>query len=178
MVKERELEVKVLNMDLGLLEKRIQELGGTLLTREHQINTHLVPPSEEWIPGGSYLRVRTVDRGQDQYSLLTYKALISKDQVRENIETHSKISSPQAVIQIFQAMGFRADTGTKERTSYSLMGARLDLDRWDAKTYPHPYMEIEVSDQGALEAILKALNIPEDKVSRKSIAELQAELLK
>ena len=66
--------------------------------------------------------------------------------------------------------------GDKERISYRYKGQRFDIDIWDENTYPHPYMEIEFTNQSKIDEILDDLNISKDMVTTKSISDLISEL--
>ena len=90
---------------------------------------------------------------------------------------NSEVENKEAILQIFHELGYdKIEEGFKERKSYSLQNARFDLDIWDEKTYPYPYMEIEVESQEELDKMIKLLNISEENISTKSIMELKEEL--
>nr|WP_300004794.1 class IV adenylate cyclase [Tissierella sp.] len=177
---EKELEVKILEMDLDLMEKKILELQGELIADELQINT-LIDSSENPIKNKieAYLRIReTKDllNGENNVVLTLKKNIKNKD-LRENIELNSKIEDKAIVLEILENLGFdKIEVGHKKRRSYSLQGARIDLDEWDKETYPYPYMEIEVKDENQLKQIIDLLEIPQANVSNKSIVQLKEEL--
>lgn len=176
----RELEVKILKIDLKEIEEKIKSLGGELIAKEHQKNI-LIDSKDKYIENNldSYLRIRETKSlldGTIKYTL-TMKKNVERQGIRENIESNVHISKDKAMIRILEALGyFVYQEGYKERTSYILNGARLDLDRWDKKTYPNPYMEIEVQHEDELEDIIKMLDIAEENISTKSILELREEL--
>ena len=66
--------------------------------------------------------------------------------------------------------------GQKERISYRYKGQRFDIDTWDKDTYPHPYMEIEFTNQSKIDEIIDDLEIDRDNVTTKSISDLINEL--
>lgn len=176
----RELEVKVLNMDLKAMEEKIKSLGGKLIAKENQTNT-LIDSKDKCIENNldSYLRIRETKSSLDATSkyTLTMKKNVERQGIRENIETNVEISNDKAMINILEVLGyFVYQVGLKERTSYILNGARLDLDKWDKETYPYPYMEIEVEHEDQLDAMIKILDIPKENISTKSILELRKEL--
>lgn len=173
----RELEVKILDIDLDEMESKIKHLDATLIDREVQVNT-LIDNDTNYIENAlnSYLRIRETKsllKGNIKCTL-TMKKSINREGIRENIETNIDISDKDNMISLLKDLGYYVkEEGKKERTSYSLNGVRLDLDRWDEKTYPDPYMEIEVNDEHELEIIVKLLEIPKEKISTKSILELR-----
>ncbi len=176
----KELEVKILNVDLDEMERLIISLGGTMIAKEVQVNT-LIDSTNNPIKSSinAYLRLReTRDVLNNKKNLtLTLKKIISTDGLRENIELNSEVHNKESILKIFQELGYdHIEEGYKERKSYSLHNARFDLDTWDENTYPHPYMEIEVESQEDLDKIIKLLNIPKENISTKSIMELKEEL--
>lgn len=177
----KELEVKILNVDLEEMEKKIISLGGRLIAKEVQVNTLIdstTKPIKESI--NAYLRIReTKDLLNNKSDItLTLKKIVSTQGLRENIEMNSQVENKETILQIFKELGYdKIEEGFKERKSYSLQNARFDLDIWDEKTYPYPYMEIEVESQEDLDKIIKLLNIPKENISTKSIMELKNELL-
>lgn len=175
----RELEVKILNIDLEKMEEKIKSLGAKLISKEIQINI-LIDREDNYIEDqlDSYLRIRETKYILDKKTkiTLTMKQNIAREGIRENIETNIDISDKEAMITLLDKLGYHVkDKGEKKRTSYSLNGARLDLDIWDKSTYPDPYMEIEVSSEDKLDQIIKLLNIKKDNISIKSILELRRE---
>lgn len=177
---ERELEVKVLGIDLDQVEEKIISLGGILIAKEKQINT-LIDSNDRPIKStvDAYLRIRETEDLLDnkESTVLTLKKNINKDGLRDNIELNTEIKDREMMLEILKDLGFdKIEVGYKERKSYELMGARLDLDCWDKETYPFPYMEIEVKDRKYLNEVTKALGIPQENISTKSIVELRKEL--
>lgn len=177
---ERELEVKILGMDLEELEKRVISLGGVLVAKEIQTNT-LIDSKKSPIKTkvDAYLRIRETKNllNNKSNTAFTLKKNISKDGIRDNIELTTEIENKEAMLEILENLGFDdTEVGYKERKSYELMDARLDFDKWDKNTYPFPYMEIEVRDIKHLNEITKALEIPQENISTKSIVQLRKEL--
>jgi adenylate cyclase class 2 len=177
---ERELEVKVLGIDLDAMEKKVQSLGGILIGKEKQINT-LIDSKERPIKASvdAYLRIReTKDLFNNKSStVLTLKKNLSKVGIRDNIELTTEIEDKEVMLNILENLGFdKIEIGYKERKSYELLDARLDFDRWDENTYPFPYIEIEVTDNNHLAKIVRLLEIPQENISTKSIVQLRKEL--
>lgn len=176
----KELEVKVLNIDLEEMENKIIELGGILIGKEHQINT-IIDSSEKPIKSyiDAYLRIRETKDvlKQNKYTTLTLKKNIKNKSLRENIELDTDIEDKDMMLSILKELGFdKTVEGFKERTSYILGNARIELDRWDMGTYPYPYMEIEVDSEKTLEETIRILNIEKKNISTKSIMELRKEV--
>ena len=175
----KELEVKILNIDLEEMENKLKELGAELIAKESQVNT-LIDSDENYIENklNSYLRIReskSTLKGTSKFTL-TMKESIDREGIRENLETNIDISDREEMIYLLDKLGYQVkDIGKKERTSYLLKGVRFDLDRWDKKTYPDPYMEIEVNNEDELENMIQILEIDKKNISIKSILELRKE---
>lgn len=176
----KELEVKVLNIDINLIEEKIKNLGGKIISKELQINT-LIDSNERPIKSylDAYLRIReTKDLLSNiDSTTLTLKKNIKNKNLRENIELNTEVEDKGTMLEILKDLGFnKINIGHKERTSYILEGARIDLDIWDKETYPNPYMEIEVEDEATLNNVIDLLEISRENISTKSIVELRREL--
>lgn len=176
----KELEVKILNIDLDDMEKKLKDIGGKLIAKEYQINT-IFDSRDRYIEKdlNSYLRIReTKDLLKNNITInLTLKKNISKEGARENIEITTKIDDKQSMITILQNLGYeKIEEGYKERISYTYDNIRFDLDKWDVNTYPYPYMEIEVEKKEDLEKAIDLLQIDKSNISTKSIIELKEEL--
>jgi len=176
----KELEVKILDVDLKEMESKLKSLGAKLISKELQTNT-LIDSKENIIQNklDSYLRIRETKSllTNDITLTLTIKKNIDREGIRENIETNVDISNKSNMLSILNELGYvQIEEGYKERTSYILNDIRFDLDIWDKLTYPYPYMEIEVNDEEELENVIKLLEIPKEKISTKSILELRKEI--
>ncbi len=176
-----ELEVKILNMDLNILEDRIKSIGGRFVSEENQINTIFDNKDmqiEDYLK--SYLRIRETQVDGKEDIRMTLKKSIKSTSVRENIEYDVKLkdkTDKENMIKIFALLGYDiSNIGYKNRRSYVFENIRFDLDTWDKETYPNPYMEIEVEKSQDLDRILDMLQIPRENVSTKSITELKKEI--
>lgn len=175
----RELEVKVLRVDLEKMEEKLKSLGAKLIAKEKQINT-IIDSQDNYIEKNlnSYLRIRETHSilNNEKKIRLTMKENIYRESIRENIETNIDISDKKKMLDILEKLGYQVKSvGYKDRSSYALDGIRFDLDTWDEKTYPEPYMEIEVKKEEELEEIIQLLGINRENISKKSILELRKE---
>ncbi|MFA5576028.1 MAG: class IV adenylate cyclase [Tissierellaceae bacterium] len=175
----KELEVKILNIDIEEMEDRIRKLGASYLGKEYQINT-LIDSEENHIENSldAYMRIRETrfEPSGEKATTLTLKKNIKREGIRENIEVNTDISDKIAMLEILKSLGYVVkERGEKERISYILGKTRFDLDRWDKDTYPYPYMEIEVEKEEDLDHIIDSLAIPRENISIKSIVELRRE---
>ncbi|MDO5715165.1 MAG: class IV adenylate cyclase [Tissierellia bacterium] len=177
---EREIEIKLLGLNVDQLEKELLARGATFLGREKQKNIRInstlcTIPKEK-----GYLRIRTVIRkGEKEIHQFTFKESITEIGVRENLEHTTEIGDPQALLKILNLMGFdQLKEGEKDRKSYAYQGLRFDFDTWDKDSYPHPYIEVEGPSMEEIYGVLDDLSIDKRHVSTLSIAELIKKLKK
>lgn len=176
---EKELEVKLLEIDPADLERKLINLNAKKIADENQENILFYSISKNEIPEGSYLRIRCTHNNvtDEKNYYLTYKQKLENTKVRENNEYTTSIDSVENTIKIIEKLGYAVHSrGFKHRISYFLEDCRIDIDTWDKDTYPYPYAEIEVPNVQKLSHIINILNIDESKISHKSIRELQIEL--
>lgn len=174
-----EIEVKVLDIDLDEIEKKLQDIGAVLLAKEYQINT-IIDSKDNYINKelDSYLRIRETKNliNNETNIYLTLKKNVSCGKTRQNVEITTEIDNKESMISILKDLKYEViEEGHKERRSYIYEGIRFDLDRWDQNTFPYPYMEIEVEKEEDLDKAIELLNINRDKISTKSIMELKEE---
>lgn len=173
---QREIEVKVLNIVPKEMEEKLISLGAEKVSREFQTNYTFEPKDGEFEKG--YLRIReSLIDGKKAPIELTFKEVKNEKDVRINNEFTVHIDSVSMMTSILDKMGVKLKyKGEKERISYRYKGQRFDIDTWDKNTYPHPYMEIEFTNQSKIDEILEDLGIEKGKVTTKSISDLINEL--
>lgn len=171
---EREIEIKVLNVDLEAMERRLIEKGASKIGEEEQANGLIDSSSHPIEEKSGYLRIRRSRFSGEEKTVLTFKEKKASDSVRVYDEHTIVIDDAKEMLAILKCMGYdRVEWGHKHRISYRYMGCRLDLDRWKEEDYPDPYMEIEGPNREAIEKVVDALAIGRDALSTKSIAELR-----
>lgn len=175
----KELEVKVLNVDINQIQNKLKDLNAVLIKKELQVNT-LIDSYEKPIKTitDGYLRIRESKDlvHNTNKTTLTFKKNVENRDLRENIEYNVGIENRDDMVELLKALGYNnIKIGYKERTSYNLNDARIDIDIWDKDTYPHPYIEIEVKTQEKLYEIINMLGISRENISTKSILELRRE---
>lgn len=176
----KELEVKVLGIDKQNIEKRLENIGAKLLSKEYQINT-LYDSDDKIVEklGDGYLRIRETKNlitGEVKV-LFTLKKNMSSETARENIEIETMVTDKNALNSILQHLNLKViHEGTKERISYVYDDIRFDIDTWDKSTYPYPYLEIEVAEKEDIKRAVELLGLDEQSVTTKSLRELRAEI--
>lgn len=171
---EREVEVKVLHLDLETMEEKLIREGAVKIGEEHQTN-YLIDSKIHPIPAErGYLRIRRIEKDGVEEIQCTFKEKKTEAGVRVYDEHTAIVDSAEEMLSVFALLGYDAvEEAKKHRISYSYKNCRLDLDRWDPESFPEPYMEIEGPDRKAIDAVIDELNIGRSQVSTKSIAELK-----
>lgn len=171
---EREIEVKVLHVDLDEMERRLVDLGGEKIGEERQTN-YLIDSAGHPISAGlGYLRIRRVEKGGGETIQCTFKEKKYDEGVRAYDEHTVIIDDAREMRAIFALLGYGlVEEAKKHRISYAFKQCRIDLDRWDPESFPEPYMEIEGPNREAIDEVIVALSIDREQVSTKSIAELK-----
>lgn len=172
---EREKEVKVFNLDLDALKRKLLSKGAEHLGEEKQINHILKVDLDENSKLKSLLRLREVYKSGKEAFYLTYK-IKGKDTggLRNSEEITSEIKDKDSMLKILEMLGVSViELNYKTRDSYLYKDARFDFDELDKKTFDVPYLEIEVKDDEKLEEIIKEFNIDRKNITTKNITELR-----
>lgn len=175
----KELEVKVLNIDKGEVERKLKQIGANLVKKEYQTNT-IYDDDNRFILKelNGYLRIRESKNliNNETKFIITLKRNIPNEKLRENIETETIVEDGKALEEILRYMNFtEKHKGTKERISYMYENMRFDIDTWDKDTYPYPYLEIEVECEEDLDRAIVLLNLNRENVTLKSLGQLRME---
>lgn len=171
---EREIEVKVLHVDLDEMERRLVELGGERIGEEQQTNYLIDSAAHPIAPESGYLRIRCIQKDGRETIQCTFKEKKSDEGVRAYDEHTVIIDDAREMRAIFALLGYGlVEEAKKHRISYAFKQCRMDLDRWDPESFPEPYMEIEGPNREAIDKAIAALSIAREQVSTKSIAELK-----
>lgn len=176
---EREIEVKVLNIDVEEIQERLISKGAVKIGTEYQTNYTFAPKKGAFKNG--YLRIRVTNTDEKKLpTVITFKEVVENDDgVRVNNEYTSEISSYSNMSRILEELGvFEQYKGEKKRISYSYKGQRFDIDIWDESVYPKPYMEIEFTNVNLMDEILDDLSISKEDVTDESITQLIKRLKK
>ena len=131
---EKELEVKILNIDVEEVKAKLENLGARFLKSENQENIRLTSSKFDYIPKGSFLRIRKfLDKnGKEINSELTYKEHKENKFLKEFNEYNVSLKNSEEMLRILNFLGYdKLDIEKKFRTSYKLRNAYIDIDIWD-----------------------------------------------
>jgi adenylate cyclase class 2 len=154
----REVEVKVLEIDPEEMARRIERLGGVRIF-EGLLDAITFRPRP---PHGGLLRLRK--EGEDIF-LTVKSASASEGFARANDETSIKVDDFDGTVRLLGTLGFFPHhRRTKQRVSYSLGEARIELEQFSGELADiPPFLEIEAASEAILKETLTKLSIPHDR---------------
>ena len=175
---ERELEVKLINIDLADFKRELLKNGASLTHHEKQENILISSKAEKIICGSDYMRIRLVKDmlSGKSYNYLTYKKMVEDSEFKRAEEytiQFDDLSNLKKILEFIKLDSF--ESTFKERFSYSYKNIRIDFDYWDRNSFPFDYAEIEANSEEELIEFLNEYNISRENISSKSIKELREE---
>lgn len=171
----KEIEVKIFGVDIEDIKTKVLSLGGTLAKRENQENYFYdFPPHMKDEKG--YIRIRKIHNLLDDSTklMMCIKKIISQEAARKTEEHEFEVLDFKEADEFLKSMG--ADFFSREdkyRESYLLLNSLIEIDIWDKKVFPEPYIEIEAESEEKIYEILSLLNIPAEKATSKSLNEIK-----
>ena len=103
---EREIEVKLLDIDIKDFEEKIKALGAEFVKEEDQINITVNSTAHKIYKKHGYLRIRVAKSEGQEKKYFTFKENISDIKVRNNIEHTTEINSVEDLINILKCLGY------------------------------------------------------------------------
>lgn len=147
-----EKEIKVLNIDVDDIKRRLSKARAVQVKDEEQRNMIFKK-------GNSTIKFRRVMRNNDQYPTTKIQFYaIKKSTVKKNKEKNTKAKNEEIMIfnsraeyiaakELVEFLGYKLIfDGYKNRQSYSIGDYLFEIDEWNKAVYPTPYLEIEVND--------------------------------
>ncbi len=173
---EKELEIKLLNLDMKEPESSLIKKGASLIAHENQKNIIVSSSTGNFKSKGDYLRIRLIDDllNKKYFKYLTFKKLKNNKEIRESEEYTIQFDDLDNLKNILASLGYdEFELNLKERYSYKYKDLRIDFDFWDRESFPFDYVEVEFKSYEQLELFLKEFNISKESASTKSIGELK-----
>ena len=158
----KEVEVKILEIDRGIVERKLNSLGASK-TFEGGVETIFFDfPGNPIANAKNLLRLRK----KGDKTELTFKKFIANESAKVTDEYEVLVSDFETIYFILESLGLVAiQRMKKHRISYALRsGVRVDLDRYVGEFSHIPdLMELEAQDTPTLRSHIKLLGFkPED----------------
>ena len=156
----KELETRIIKIDVANIRKTLIEKGGIKVKEENQINDKYDFEDGRLLARKGYARIRTIDDllNKKQVFYMTTKKMLSQGKFKEMEENETIVDDKLAAEGIFASLGLKLKQSiNKYRESYSIEGGLVEIDINDTTFCPFPYIEIETNSEENLEKIVKLL---------------------
>ena len=161
-----EIEVRILDVDIHEIRRKIFEYNGVLVKKENQINKLFDFDDDRLLRNNGYARIRIIkDLISDKnFYYMTSKRKLLRLLIGENI---------------FKSLGLSMKNEIKKyRESYKINDVLIEIDINDKSFYPNPYVEIEGESINEIEEVVNILGYSMEDTTSKSIFELIEDLNK
>ncbi|MBI4146078.1 class IV adenylate cyclase [Candidatus Woesearchaeota archaeon] len=162
----REIEVKILNIDVSVFREKLAGLGAKRVF-VGRLRTAVFDSSDGRLKKhGEFLRVR--QEGELVHLCFKGKVVESKFKVREEVEL--VVSDWSSAVEFLSALGFvKVFEYEKHRESYVLGGAKVELDTYEGIP---TYAEVEAPSESEVEKVVKLLGFSMAQTTNISASEL------
>lgn len=175
-----EIEVRILDIDVEKMREKFTNLGAKLVKKENQMNNIFDFTDNRLFENHKgYCRIREVESLIDgsKKNVLTIKKVQSQDGARKSIEEETLVNDFQSMKRILQELGLELKHSSfKHRESYELNGILYEIDEWEKKMFPKPYMEIEAPDMESLKKGIEIIGYTMENASSLTLAELKKQM--
>lgn len=156
----QEIEVKILNINIPELKKKLDKIHAKIVKSENQINKIFDFPDRKLIINHGYARIRIVEDLLKNMTVnyMTTKKLISHTEFKIMSENETEIKNADEGEKIFTALGLElVQTILKYRESYKYENTLIEIDINDKSFCPFPYIEIESPTEEELKKTVELL---------------------
>lgn len=156
----QEIEVKILNINIAELKKKLDQIHAKKVKSENQINKIFDYPDRKLINNHGYARIRIVEDLLKSLTVnyMTTKKLLNNTEFKIMSENETEIRNADEGEKIFQALGLELiQTILKYRESYKYENTLIEIDINDKSFCPFPYIEIESPNEEELKKTVELL---------------------
>lgn len=174
----KELETKIVDIDLDNLRKRLKDLKFENVKKENQVNNIFDFEDGRLLKSKGYARVRTVDDliNNKTINFITTKKMLSQDTFKVMEENETIIEDATVGENIFKSLGLQLVKSIKKyRESYKYKNTLIEIDINEPSFCPFPYVEIETSSEEELNEVLNLLGYSMKDTTSKTIYEILKE---
>ena len=171
----KELETRIIKIDVASIRKLLISLGAEKVKEENQINDLYDFEDGKLLSQKGYARIRTVDDllHNKQIIFMTTKKMLSQGKFKEMEENEVIVDNKTAAEGIYKSLGLILKQSIQKfRESYKLEDALIEIDINDKNFCPFPYIEIETDSEEKLEKIVKLLCYTMEDTTSKTIYQL------
>lgn len=171
----KELEVRIIDINIEDIRKKLFDLNTELVKKENQINNIYDYPKRTLLNNKGYARIRSVEDllKNEKRFYMTVKKLVSQEKYKIMDEFETLIDDEVQGKKIFEALGLELiESIQKYRESYKFKNSLIEIDINDKSFCPFPYIEIESHDENELEEIVNLLGYNMSDTTSSTIYEL------
>ena len=171
----KELETRVINIDVEKIREKLVSLKAGKVKSENQINDIYDFEDGRLLKEKGYARIRTVHDliNNKEIIFMTTKKMLSQGEFKEMEENEVIVDNKTMAEGIFKSLGLVLHQSIKKyRESYKVLDGLVEIDINDKDFCPFPYIEIETSSLESLNKILALLGYTIKDTTSKTIYEL------
>lgn len=171
----KELEVRIIDIDIDNIRKKLFDLNTELVKKENQINNIYDYPKRTLLNNKGYARIRSVEDSlnNEKRIYMTVKKLVSQEKYKIMDEFETLIDDEIQGKKIFEALGLELiESIQKYRESYKFKNSLIEIDINDKSFCPFPYIEIESHDENEIEEIVHLLGYTMKDTTSSTIYEI------
>ena len=174
----KELETRVIDIDVEDIRSKMESLGAVKVKSEDQVNEIYDFEDGRLLAAKGYARIRTtVDRIKGKETVfMTTKKMLSQDTFKVMEENEVIVDNREMARKIFTSLGLKLQESiSKYRESYKINDSLVEIDINDKSFCPFPYLEIETTSIEKLEEIVKLLGYTLEDTTSQTIYDILAE---
>lgn len=171
----KELETRLVDIDVDNIRKILIDAGAVNVKKEHQINDIYDFCDRRLLNEKGYARVRYTkdDLTNKETVFMTTKKMLSQGRFKEMEENEVVVDNRDMATKIYLSLGLElVESIKKYRESYKIYDSLVEIDINDKAFCPFPYLEIETTSEEKLEKIVKLLGYKLEDTTSKTIYEL------
>lgn len=174
----KELETRVVDIDVEKVRETLINLGAKKVKEEYQINNIYDFEDNRLLNAKGYARIRITDDrlNNKEVVYMTTKKMLSQGTFKVMEENETIVEDKEAAAKIYISLGLVLKESIKKyRESYKIMDSLVEIDINDKSFCPFPYLEIETTSEEKLKEILELLGYSIEDTTSKTIYELLEE---
>lgn len=174
----KELETRVMDIDVDALRKKLNDLGAINVKKENQTNNIFDFEDRTLLNKKGYARIRIVEDLLTNKIIyfMTTKKMLSQGTFKVMEENETIIEDGSMGEKIFESLGLKLQESIKKyRESYKYKNTLIEIDINDPNFCPFPYVEFETSSEEELKEVLTLLGYSLADTTSKTIYEILSE---
>lgn len=171
----KEIETKILNVDVDQLRILFNQLNFRKVKVEDQINEIFDFADQRLSASKGYARIRTVKDNINNKTIfyMTVKKMLSQEKYKVMEENEVVIADANEGRAIFLALGLQLTRVVKKyRESYRYKDTLVEIDINDKSFCPFPYIEVESKNEDELLEVIELLGYTLKDTTSKTMGEI------